>query len=64
MGATGHTSFVLTKKVAFELLSCVEWNNGGRLTCFLPGWILDTIITPITIVVIKIERCSFKYKIV
>ena len=42
MEATGHLPFVITRKVAITLLSCVEWNNDRRLTWLLPEFIFDT----------------------
>lgn len=42
MGATGHTLFVITRKVAIKLLSCVEGNDDRALTCLLPELILET----------------------
>lgn len=56
MGTTGHTLFVITRKVATELLSCDEWNDDRGLMCLLPELILDTTEGgSFTIVVINIE---------
>lgn len=42
MEATGHLPFVITRKIAITLLSCVERNNDRRLTGLLPEFIVDS----------------------